>query len=90
MSTTKAFAKKAGIRDVRADLRLVRGELETLKVQTHADSEALRLTTKPEVETVKGAIAAAQVETVRWLVGAIGFRTLAVLGAVVALTRTIH
>jgi hypothetical protein len=84
------LATKADIRDVQADIRLVRGELETLKVQTHADIEALRLTTKADIETVKGAIAAAKVETVRWLVGAIGFQTLAVLGAVVALTRTIH
>ncbi len=39
---------------------------------------------------MKGAIASAKVETVRWLVGAIGFQTLAVLGAVITLTRTLH
>ena len=84
------FATKADIRDVQADIQRVRSEVETLKVQTRADIEALRLTTKADIEAVKGAIAAAKVETVRWLVGAIGFQTLAVLGAVVALTRTIH
>ena len=84
------LATKADIRDVQADIQLVRSEVETLKVQTRADIEALRLTTKADIEAVKGAIASAKVETVRWLVGAIGFQTLAVLGAVVALTRTIH
>lgn len=45
--------------------------------------------TETEIEAVEGAIAA-KLETVRWLVGPIGVQTLAVLGAVVALTRTIH
>ncbi|WP_267358035.1 MULTISPECIES: hypothetical protein [unclassified Methylobacterium] len=84
------LATKADIHDVQADIQRVRSEVETLKVQTRADIEALRLTTKADIEAVKGAIAAAKVETVRWLVGAIGFQTLAVLGAVVALTPTIH
>lgn len=92
---------QTNIRDVQTDIQVVRSDIETLKIQTRADIEALRLTTqadidglrletKAEIEAVKGAIAAAKVETVRWLVGAIGFQTLAVLGAVVALTRTIH
>ncbi|MGU3664099.1 DUF1640 domain-containing protein [Methylobacterium sp. A49B] len=106
------IATKADIRDVQADIQVVRSDIEALKIQTRADIEALRLTTqadiealrlstksdidglrletKADIEIVKGAIAAAKVETVRWLVGAIGFQTLAVLGAVVALTRTIH
>lgn len=85
----------------KADIQVVRSDIEALKIQTRADIEALRLTTqadidglrletKADIEAVKGAIASAKVETVRWLVGAIGFQTLAVLGAVVALTRTIH
>ena len=117
------LATKADIRDVQADIQIVRGDIEAFKIQTRADIEALRLTTQADIEalrlstssdiealrlstkadidglrletkagieSVKGAIAAAKVETVRWLVGAIGFQTLAVLGAVVALTRTIH
>jgi multidrug resistance efflux pump len=84
------LATKADIRDVQADLQVVRGDVEALKIQTRADIEALRLSTKADIEAVKGAIASAKVEMVRWLVGAIGFQTLAVLGAVVALTRTLH
>lgn len=106
------LATKTDIRDVQADIQIVRGDIEAFKIQTRADIEALRLTTqadlealrlstkadidglrletKAEIEAVKGAIAAAKVETVRWLVGAIGFQTLAALGAVVALTRTIQ
>ena len=95
------LATKGDIRDVQADIQVVRGEIETLRLQTRADIdalrlttradiEALRLTTRADIETVKDAIASAKVETVRWLVGAIGFQTLAVLGAVIALTRTLH
>jgi multidrug resistance efflux pump len=83
------LATKADIRDVQADIQVVRGDVESLKIQTRADIEALRLATQADIEAVKGAIASAKVETVRWLVGAIGFQTLAVLGAVVALTRTL-
>jgi len=84
------IATKADIRDVQTDIQVVRSDIESLTIQTCADIEALRLETKADIEAVKGAIASAKVETVRWLVGAIGFQTLAVLGAVVALTRTIH
>jgi hypothetical protein len=128
------LATKADIRDVQAELQIVRGDIEALKIQTRGDIEALRLTTqadieglristkadsdslrqstksdiealristkadidslrletKADIEAVKGAIASAKAETVRWLVGAIGFQTLAVLGAVITLTRTLH
>ena len=72
-----------GFADVLADIQVVRGDIEALKIQTRADIAALRLTTQAD-------IASAKVETVRWLVGAIGFQTLAVLGAVITLTRTFH
>ena len=95
------LATRGDIRDVQADIQSVRSDIEALKIQTRADIEALRLTTqadiealrlatKADIEAVKGAIASAKVETVRWLVGAVGFQTLAVLGAVVALARTLH
>lgn len=64
--------------------------LEGLRMEIKAGLDSLRLETKADIEAVKGAIASAKVETVRWLVGAIGFQTLAVLGAVIALTRTLH
>ncbi len=72
-----------GSADVRADIQVVRGDIEALKIQTRGDIAALRLTTQAD-------IASANVETLRWLVGAIGFQTLAVLGAVITLTRTFH
>ena len=72
-----------GFADALADIQVVRGDIEALKIQTRADIAALRLTTQAD-------IASANVETLRWLVGAIGFQTLAVLGAVITLTRTFH
>lgn len=64
--------------------------LEGLRMEIKAGLDGLRLETKADIEAVKGAIASAKVETVRWLVGALGFQTLAVLSAVTALTRTLH
>ena len=64
--------------------------LEGLRMEIKAGLDGLRLETEADIEAVKGAIASAKVETVRWLVGAIGFQTLAVLGALIALTRTLH
>ncbi|MCB4803317.1 hypothetical protein QO001_002975 [Methylobacterium brachiatum] len=72
-----------GFADALADIQVVRGDIEALKIQTRGDIAALRLTTQAD-------IASANVETLRWLVGAIGFQTLAVLGAVITLTRTFH
>ena len=72
-----------GFADALADIQVVRGDIEALKIQTRADIAALRLTTQAD-------IASANVETLRWLVGAIGFQTLAILGAVTTLTRTFH
>ena len=77
------LATKGDIRDVQGDIQVVRGDIEALKIQTRADIEALRLATQAD-------IASAKVEPVRWLVGVIGFQTLAVLGAVVTLARTFH
>ena len=75
--------QREGFADVQADIQVVRGDIEALKIQTRADIAALRLTTQAD-------IASANVETLRWLVGAIGFQTLAILGAVTTLTRTFH
>ncbi|CAA2156699.1 hypothetical protein MBRA_02135 [Methylobacterium brachiatum] len=40
-----------------------------------------------DLEATRGAIASAKVEMVRWFFGAIGFQTLALLGAIVTLAR---
>ncbi|MGU3406671.1 hypothetical protein [Methylobacterium brachiatum] len=72
-----------GFADALADIQVVRGDIEALKIQTRADIAALRLTTRADITS-------ANVETLRWLVGAIGFQTLAILGAVITLTRTSH
>ncbi|EIZ82396.1 hypothetical protein WYO_5036 [Methylobacterium sp. GXF4] len=72
-----------GFADALADIQVVHGDIEALKIQTRGDIAALQLTTQAD-------IASAKVETLRWLVGAIGFQTLAILGAVITLTRTFH
>jgi phage shock protein A len=54
------------------DIHDVQADIQVVR----ADIEALGLTTQAD-------IASAKVETVRWIVGVIGFQTLAVLGAVI-------
>ena len=63
----------------KADIRDVQADIQIVRT----DIEALRLTTRAD-------IASAKVEMVRWIVGVIGFQTLAVLSAVITLARTPH
>ncbi|CAA2156697.1 hypothetical protein MBRA_02134 [Methylobacterium brachiatum] len=47
------LAAEGDIRDVRADIQVVRGDIEALKIQTRADIAALRLTTPADIETLR-------------------------------------
>ena len=73
--------------DIEKLRRTTQAEGENLRVCTKADIEALRLGTKADIETTSGAIASAKVDTVRWIFGAIGFQTVALLGAIITLAR---
>ena len=74
-----------------ADIEALRltpqADSENLRVSTRTDIKALGLEMKADIETTRGAIASARVEMVRWIFGAIGFQTVALLGAIVTLAR---
>ncbi|MDP4021945.1 DUF1640 domain-containing protein [Methylobacterium sp. NEAU 140] len=78
----------------KADLDALRlstkADLDVVKLSTKADIDALRLSTKADIETVRREIATSKAETIKWLIGAVGFQTIAVLGAVLALSRSLH
>ncbi len=71
----------------RADLEALslstKADLNALSLATKADFDALKLTTKADIETAKADI-------IKWGTGLIGFQTVAVLGAIVALAKALH
>ena len=78
---------KSDIDDVRSDIEALRistkADLESLRLSTRADLDGLRLSTKADLEATKSDI-------IKWMFGTIGFQTVVVLGAVVALARSLH
>lgn len=52
-----------------------------------ADIEALRLSTKADIETNA---ASTKAEILKWVLGAIGLQTLSLLGGMIAIIRTMH
>jgi hypothetical protein len=75
-ATSQELATKADLALLRADLDLVRSQLET-----KIDKVELRLEAK--IEATKS-------EIVKWQFGTIGFQTLVILGAVLALAKFAH
>ncbi|WP_375456793.1 coiled-coil domain-containing protein [uncultured Methylobacterium sp.] len=58
-----------------------RTDIDALRLSTKADIDVLRLSTKADIETMKS-------EIIKWMFGTIGFQTVVILGAVVALSRS--
>ena len=67
----------------KAEFVAVRHDIEALRVETKTDIEALRLSTRADIATAKSDI-------IRWMFGMFGFQTVAILGAVGALVRSLH
>ena len=77
---------------VQSDLA-TKPDIEALRLSTKADIEALRLSTKADIEALRAAtraeIAEAKADIIKWMFGTIGFQTLIIVGAIVALTRLV-
>lgn len=73
----------AGSIPTKSDIDEVRSDIEALRLSTKADLDGLRLPTKADLEATKSDI-------IKWMFGTIGFQTVVVLGAVVALARSLH
>ena len=67
----------------KADIEAVKADIEALRLSTKSDIEALRASTKADVADAKADI-------IKWMFGTIGFQTLIILGAVIALTRVVR
>jgi hypothetical protein len=76
-------------------LRLgTKSDIETLRLGTKSDIEALRLGTKSDIEALrlgtKSDLAEMKSEILKWMFGTIGFQTIVILGAVLAVSRFGH
>ena len=85
------LATKADLTDLKAATRV---DLNDLRVATKADLSDLKAATKADLSdlkaTTKADIAEAKADLIKWTFGAIGFQTVIILGAVVALARASH
>ena len=63
---------------------------DTAEALAESMAEVSGLATKEDVYTLRRDIAETKVELLKWLIGLIGFQTLAVLGGVAALIKLIQ
>ena len=91
------LATKSDIELIRHDIEALKqttkADIEVLRQTTKADLEALRLATRADIETLRQTgradLAEARSDIVKWTMGAIGLQTLLIVGAVVALARSL-
>ena len=62
-------------------------EAMTMLVTSARDADATGNATKADIANLDARISKAEADIIKWVAGMIGFQTLAVLGAVVALVR---
>jgi uncharacterized protein with PIN domain len=77
----------------REEQAAIRMEVEALRQSTKADIEALRQSTKSDAEAIRQStradIADLKSELLKWIIGLFGVQTIAVIGALIALTRVL-
>ncbi|MCJ2123592.1 CCDC90 family protein [Methylobacterium sp. J-077] len=84
--------------DLKTELGLLKSELGTdtalVRSDLNADSALLRSDLKSEIALVRSdlrtEIADTKYEILKWVLSAIGFQTIVVVGAIVALTKSLH
>ena len=98
------LATREDLAGIRTELAGIRTEVEGLRLSTKADTDALRLSTKADTDALRQSIKA-DIEALRqatradiaelksdllkWIVGLFGVQTIAVIGAIVAMTRVL-
>ena len=70
-----------------------KADIDTLRASTKADIDTLRTSTKADIGSLragtKADIAELKADILKWMVGAIGVQTIAILGALVGLARVL-
>ena len=96
------LATKADLAEVRAEIAEVRTEIAELRTEFKTEIAGLRTELKTEIAELrtelrtelaglrtefKAEIAAVRTELLRWIIGAIGFQTVVILGALISLIK---
>ncbi|CAA2143118.1 DUF1640 domain-containing protein [Methylobacterium bullatum] len=80
--------------DIKALSLSTQADIEALRLSTRADIEALKLSTRSDLREaearLEAKIEATKVDIIKWMFGTIGFQTLIILGAVIALARIVR
>ena len=74
------------IDDLRAELKQ---DIADLRAEFRQDIADLRTELKGDIRALEVKIEAAKADTIKWVVGIIGFQTVAIVGAVVVLARVL-
>ena len=80
------FATKADLAALKADLA-TKADLAALRAELKADIAAVRAELANVRAELKADIAEVKADILKWVVGAIGFQTVVMLGALVSLVR---
>ena len=75
---------KTDIADLRAELK---ADIADLRAELKADIADLRAELKADIRGLEIKIEAGKADTIKWVVGIIGFQTIAIVGAAVVLGR---
>lgn len=84
---TGAVSTAADVRE--SELRL-RGEIRESELRLHGEIRESESRLHGEIAAVRTEISDLRAEILKWVIGAIGFQTVVILGAVAALIRLLH
>jgi F0F1-type ATP synthase membrane subunit b/b' len=90
------LATKADLAELRTEIAELKTELKTeiaeLRTELKAEIAELRTELKAEIAglrtELKAEIAAVRTELLKWIIGAIGFQTVVILGALISIIKT--
>ncbi len=72
---------------IKVDLEGIKASIDALRIATKSDVEASRASAREAELRLEARMEASKTETIKWVVGLIGFQILAVIGSVIALAR---
>jgi len=79
---------KAELKNDIAELRMqLKGDIAGLRTELKGDIAGLRTELKGDIGEVRTKIAETKTDILKWIIGAIGFQTIVILGALISLAR---
>ena len=74
----------------KGDVLAVRADIEALRVSAKSDVQAIKADLRETELRLEAKIETVKADIIKWMFGTIGFQTLIILGAVIALARVIR